>query len=330
MENLTVPVIKTDASGKVTYKNRAAIHCIPSPRKNASITDHIDKRLPPFKFGNKGAYVQQLKNGKSIFNRAMVLPDEKDGKIWIFTFQLQLMEPEDFLLVSNIAADTLYTNILNLAEEYRNSKDQKYFKRYQRWSAEVLSAMRCLTYEREKDRFRITDTLTSLSKKTAELSAQLNFRVCFNDGFCMPASKLKFYFIPFATIYAQLLCLTLRLSSDRYCKLDCIVIYDKLHLTVSTDTAVTASVQGGKLEELSSLFDYEFLNILMLDGLIGYYEYDIEFSIENSKLSIHLTVPLAMKNPTVLACPLPALIENMLFNRADTRALMYLESVMKA
>ena len=332
-DNLMIPVITATRDGMITYKNRAAKRCIPSPRMKANIFHHINKDNDKVRRDLGNVRVEHIKNDRSIFNRALVVCDTEIGdEIWFFSPELQLFEPEDINDHHITAmAEWLRENVAIIIGN-DNTPTESRFKRYQRAGEELLYAMKYLDIERISKYIRLADIISSLKEKTEELAGNLNLRISFSVGILFdPHGACTVRFRPFASVYAQLLNLIVRISKQPVCSVEAIQIQDKLDMifTSNIPTSPFMTAEGSDLCALQKAFPNEAVNILFLEQNFKFMNYKLYYTLTaDGLLTLHLYVPINDKRGYPVREKKPAMVVQRIFQRAEKRVHEYLEAML--
>ncbi len=327
-DNMAIPIFITDTEGRIVYKNRAAKRCIPSPRTMGNINNYLNTRMSPFRIVKKDARIEFIKNSHSIFNRALVIYADGDREIWCFLPELQLAEPEDAeRFVSGKITECIRSCIATLSETEDRS-EETVFIRYQRVYSELLSVMKQLDAEAKVMRFGVADIVSSLKKKTEELASLHNLRISFDAGITDPLNNYKIDFKSFASVYIQLLQLTLRLSTTPKCRVSVYQTGAKLNLMIDSDISPDPdTVSIITLEALGRLFPNQTQNILFLDAAIKLYGFEWEAALKDGKMVFLVSVSLE-KTAEPMFCQEPSkLITRERFRRTEKRIYEYIEAM---
>ncbi len=329
-DNFMVPVITVTVDGIITYKNRAAKRCIPSPRTKANILNYINKRNLKFRRDLGSVRIEHIKNDKSIFNRAMVVcPKGENTEVWFFSPDLQLFEPEDIrdkYLLS--MADCIESTLEHFTEKESNDT-KSLFNRYQRIGEELLIAMKNLNIKDVTTPLKLNNVISSIKTKTEDITKKLNMRICVTEGICDPSCKLELRFRPFASVYAELLHLIIRISVSREITVNITQSKDRMLVTFESDIIAGHPIHSSRdtLEDLASLFPDELINMMFLEQEIKLRGYKLQYTAGNH-LTLQLSVPLDDRCDLTLGHSRAELVVQKDFTRAKKRALEFLESIL--
>ncbi len=332
IDNLLIPIIICEKDGSITYKNKAAMRCIKSPRCGANIYKFVKEDFPAPKNNSELVKIKALINYDSTFRRAMVLKtdDPSEREIWVFASELQLYEPEDICDVALAGMERSARHALNFIHDLPPADADKNFNRYQRLGEELLKSMKHMRFELSEDSFPLKAVMDCLMEITNDLLKKLNFRVNFNVPLATSECFYHLHFKAFFAVYAQLLQLLLKISDSPDATINATQISNALSLDISCHADLPKDILpfGKTLEPLAYAFPAEYLNIIMLEQTLKMHNYSVIYTVDESSqnnLQVELTVPLA--TDLKVHDMIPEIMDNIRKNRAKSILMRYMKSV---
>ncbi len=327
-DNMTIPILITDTQGQIIHKNRAAKRCIPSPRTMGNINNYLNTRMSPFRIVKEDARIEFIKNSHSIFNRALVITEADNREIWCFLPELQLAEPENTDRYLSGKLTECLRSCVAATSETNDRREESVFIRYQRVYTELVSTMMQLDTEATILRFSIKDVLSSLKKRTEVLASTHNMRISFDAGLTDPFSVYKIDFKSFASVYIQLLQLSLRLSDPPKCEVSVYQTGEKLNLMIDSDIAPDPDkLSVTDLDALARLYPEQAQNIFFLNAAIKFHGYEWNAALKDGRLVFLVSVSLKKEAEATFHQDPPKIITEERFRRMEKRICEYMDSI---
>jgi len=295
-DTLNTPVIVSDSSGKVVYKNHCATRCIKSPRRNSTINKHISKKIPTLKSPTGIIEIQGIINRDSIYRRAFVCNLEKDGehfKVWIFSSFMQTVDIEDLEYFNLNKLEKCLMDGISSIESIDFCANRSSIERYDRIARPFFDAMKYLKPKEDPmGKFRVYNILKSIEKKTAELCAAYSARVEFVMGAVNPSNYYHLSFESFTAIYTNALLTLLKMADYSPVRVEFNQHVEFFDMTMTTIVKPLRSIpeKGTLLFEVAAGFPDEYFNILFLEQFALLNEYKIKYTSQKVADGVLLTV----------------------------------------
>lgn len=289
-ENFFIPVIITDKSGKITYKNTAARRCIPSPRRGGNLLKYAEEQLPCI--NDSEIRIITVKNNTSVFNRAFVV-ERNEESYWIFSPELALAESEHVMRIPESEFERFSPQIKRLIENITAKKIDFSVTRFFRMEEELLFALKKIFLRHTYGTFRVREVVYALYEETLRISNALNFRVRVVLENTAPESHKRLRFIPLAVTYIYSLLFFLNISKSSECSVKILYSENKFDLILSAPLTLPENYGCQSFEDIAELLPKDQLNLILILQNSALNELNIFFNIDNDGvLTLRLSPPI--------------------------------------
>ncbi|MBQ4562623.1 MAG: hypothetical protein IJA55_09890 [Clostridia bacterium] len=328
--NMMIPILITDKDGIIIYKNRAAKRSIPTPRCKGNINNYLNAWMKDYRINKGDLRIEFVRNSKSAFNRALVYSFEDDRESWFFMPELLISEPEEICKYLDRINPEFIKTLLSNVSERNDTAENALFIRYQRVYSELVTVIKQVNAESNHLRFCVSDILTSLKKKTDELTSKYGLRMSFDAGIYDLWQPYKLDFEAFATIYIQLLSLSLRITDTTGCAISVFPSGRKLVFSVTSAMPKMKDQISPFIttETLCRLYPKQAMNILLLEETAKSHGFILDVNITDDRLALRVHVPFDSGASESLHEDPPKIVISNNFERLETRIAQILEAIL--
>ena len=336
-DSVNTPILVTDNDGKVIYKNHCAKKCIKSPRLNASINKHINKKACVLSTPSGTVKISTIVNNNSAHKRAFVcriIQNKNIYYIWIFASSLQIPETEDFDQLHLQKLEGFLKDAFDSLQALDFYANKSSIERYSKISSPFFEAMQYLKYsDNNNEKFKTYRILNSLKEKTLELAKLYNVRI---DIDTESVDNTNFYHLPFksfSSLYIQVLLILLKISSYAPVRIKCSQQAEVFTFELEAAIKPMKSIQncGFMLFEIASVFPDEYFNIIFIEqfAILKGYKTKYQLTKRDQKLYLTLSFTTSLEETSLVVQDDNIVAANMYFAQLEQTIFAYMDALFK-
>lgn len=283
-DNFNLPIIITDADGIVIYKNKSAQHSLKRIRRSANIARYISDRRNKSMLLKDSPGIRRFFHDGSIYTNAFAAPFDDEGRaMWIWIFSLYFNDIEDPGILEQKMFRELSDCIIDYIKHPEASSTDKSPIDI-RFNEALFRILRTASISfNANNQFRVYDVITSICRITHEASKIYGKKLMFDTAFLDPSNYTNIPFEGFANLFMHALVTSLRISNFSPMEISFSQFSSRLFMSLYFITDVKSDVpsEGRALSELFPLFPGNRMNLLALDTIASFYEFNVEYTFEH-------------------------------------------------
>ncbi len=274
-EGIVCPVLITDSSDIVIYKNSIARKNFTSPRKGSSIKPSIDANdINIIDDGDLGTSIHTLLNRNTVYRRALVFRVD-DGRsrirVWIFDIALQMIRAEMARTFLYNVSNALAPLIDGMIETQTSGKDVL----GDGWTAPIHKLSAMLNTALKNLYFTNTHTLCSAEELCKSLHEEVLSKLsalgvsCKSHRFALSRAPVYIDYYSYTQLFIRIFLMIINRNIGNIIDINYTKDFGVFRTEFSFAVKLSdPSTRRGNFSDLGSVLEKDVLNIVMIDSLI--------------------------------------------------------------